>query len=262
MPEQITPRQQRGISELLVAKTSQHGTLSAADQSAIRAIRAHVRSLAPGEDIVCQGERPDVSVFVLGGMLARYHTLQNGDRQYLSFHIRGDLPDVQALFISIMDHSLCALDQAEIAVLPHDQVLDVCFKRPGVGFAFWRLTLVDAAIFRQAITNNGIRGHVVRLAHFFCEQYFRAREAGLVENEACSLPLTQTELGQALGMSHISVNRAMQKLRKERLVDLRSGRLQMLNWGALARLAGFDPGYLHLDLISKASLTRFRTQRR
>jgi CRP-like cAMP-binding protein len=262
MHEQISPRRQQSISELLVAKTSQHGTLSATDQAAIRSIPAHVRRLGPGEDIVCQGERPDVSVFVLGGMLARYHTLPSGDRQYLSFHIKGDLPDVQALFISIMDHSLCALDRAEIATFPHDEVLEVCFKRPGVGFAFWRLTLVDAAIFRQAITNNGIRSHVTRLAHFLCEQYFRAREAGLAEDGTCSVPLTQTELGQALGMSHISVNREMQKLRKQRLVDLRSGRLRMLNWDALASVAGFDPGYLHIDKISKASLTRFRPHRR
>jgi CRP-like cAMP-binding protein len=262
MPETISPRQQRSISDLLVAKTAQHGTLTTADETAIRTIRAHIKVLAPGEDIVCQGDRPEVSVFVLSGMLARYHTLPSGDRQYLSFHIKGDLPDVQALFIGIMDHSLCALDQAEIAVLPHDQVLDVCFKRPGVGFAFWRLTLVDAAIFRQAITNNGIRSHVTRLAHFFCEHYFRAREAGLEKDRSCSLPLTQHELGQALGMSHISVNRVMQKLRKERLVDLRSGRLQMLNWEGLTRVAGFDPTYLHIDLISKASLTRFRPGRK
>jgi CRP-like cAMP-binding protein len=161
-----------------------------------------------------------------------------------------------------MDHSLCALDQAEIAVLPHEPLIDLCLRRPGVGFAFWRLTLVDAAIFRQAITNNGARSHVVRLAHFFCEQYFRAKEAGLVEGESCSLPLNQSELGQALGMSHISVNRAMQKLRKERLADLRSGRLAMWNWAGLQRTAGFDPTYLHIDKISAVSQRRFRTERR
>ena len=240
----------------------QHGTLTAADESSICALRAHRRTLAPGEDAVSQGERPDVAVFVLSGMLARYHTLPSGDRQYLSFHIKGDLPDVQGLLLSIMDHSLCALDHAEIAVLPHRQLIDLCLRRPGVGFAFWRLTLVDAAIFRQAITNNGARSHVVRLAHFFCEQYFRAREAGLVEDDSCSVPLNQSQLGQALGMSHISVNRAMQKLRKQRLADLRSGRLAMWNWAGLKRTAGFDPTYLHIDKISAVSQKRFRTERR
>src|ERR1700752_136853 len=244
MPRKSKPAQYREALDLLLSKMEQHGTLTAADESAICALRAHRRTLAPGEDAVNQGERPDVAVFVIAGMLARYHTLPSGDRQYLSFHIKGDLPDVQSLLLSIMDHSLCALDQAEIAVLPHDQLIDLCLRRPGVGFAFWRWTLVDAAIVRQAVTNNGARSHVVRLAHFFCEQYFRAREAGLVKDESCSLPLNQSELGQALGMSHISVNRTMQKLRKERLADLRSGRLSVSNWAGLKRAAGFDPTYL------------------
>src|ERR1044071_4503079 len=262
MPRKSNPSQYREALDLLLAKMEQHGTLTAADEAAICALRAHRRVLAPGEDAVRQGERPDVAVFVLAGMLARYHTLPSGDRQYLSFHIKGDLPDVQGLLLSILDHSLCAMDRAEIAVLPHDHLVSLCARRPGVAFAFWRLTLVDAAIFRQAITNNGTRSHTVRLAHFFCEQYFRAREAGLVEDDTCSLPLNQSELGQALGMSHISVNRAMQRLRKERLADLRSGRLAVFDWNALQRFAGFDPTYLHIDKISKVSQTRFRIGRK
>ena len=260
MPKKSLSQYQRA-RDLLLAKVREHGTLTAADEAALCAVRAQAITLAPGEDIVSQGDRPDVAVFVLSGMLARYHTLPNGDRQYLSFHIKGDLPDVQGLLLTILDHSLCAMDRAEIAVLPHDHLVNVCRRRPGVAFAFWRLTLIDAAIFRQAITNNGIRGHSVRLAHFFCEQYFRAREAGLADGESCSLPLNQSELGQALGMSHISVNRAMQALRKLRVADLRSGRLQILNWHGLVRVAEFDPTYLHIDKISKVSLTRFRTAR-
>jgi CRP-like cAMP-binding protein len=249
------------ILELLIAKAAQHGSLTTADENAIREIRPRRRKLGAKEDVVSQGERPDLAVFVLAGMLARYQTLPNGDRQYLSFHISGDLPDIQGLFLRIMDHSLCALESAEIGVLPHDQLVDLCVRRPGVSFAFWRLTLVDAAIFRQAITNNSARSHVARLAHLFCEQYFRAQEAGLVEEDSCSLPLNQSELGQTLGMSHISVNRAMQKLRKERLADLRSGRLVMLDWAGLQRMVSFDPTYLHIDKISKTSRTRLRNER-
>jgi len=154
MPKKTSLAQYQTALDLLLVKMEQHGTLTAADKSAVCAVRAQTRSLGPGEDVVSQGERPDVAVFVLSGMLARYHTLPSGDRQYLSFHIKGDLPDVQGLLLSVMDHSLCALDAAEIAILPHDPLVDLCLRRPGVCFAFWRLTLVDAAIFRQAITTT------------------------------------------------------------------------------------------------------------
>jgi CRP-like cAMP-binding protein len=261
MAKEAEARPPRSVPELLLATAAQHGTPLAADESAIRKIRYRTRVLTAGEDIVSQGERPDVAVLVLSGMLGRYHTLPTGNRQYLSFHITGDMPDIQSLFLSILDHSLCALNQAEIALLPHGQLRDLFLARPGVGFAFWGLTLVDAAIFRQAITNNSARNHVDRLAHLFCELFFRAREARLVDGWSCSVPLNQSQLGQALGMSHISVNRAIQRLRKDGVAELRSGKLEILNWPALTRRVDFDPTYLHIDKKSEISRTPFRNRR-
>ncbi len=260
MAKQVDNLTQRSVAELLLAVAERHGTFLPADETAILSIRSQVRAVTAEADIVRQGERPDVAVFVLKGMLARYHTLANGERQYLSFHIRGDLPDVQSLFLNVLDHSLCALDQAQIAVLPHHQLRDLFLRRPGVAFAFWRLTLVDAAIFRQAITNVSARSHEGRLAHLFCEQYCRAEEAQLTEDSACSLPLSQGQLGHALGMSLVSVNRAMQKLRRRRVAEHRAGRLQVFYWPALRRIAGFDPTYLHLD--KSADISRMPFSRR
>jgi hypothetical protein len=44
----------------------------------------------------------------------------------------------------------------------------------------------------------------------------------------------------------------MQRLRKERLADLRAGRLAVFDWNALQRFAGFDPTYLHIDKSPKS----------
>jgi CRP-like cAMP-binding protein len=191
-------------------------------------------------------------------MLARYHTLRSGDRQYLALHVQGDMPDVQSLFLEVMDHSVCALGAAEIALFEHDKLQKIFLKRPGLAFAFWRMTLVDAAIFRQHITDNSARSHSARLAHLCCEQLIRARQRGLAEDASCDLPLNQIQLGQLLGMSHISVNRAIQKLRKARLVELRRGKLQVHDWTALCRAAEFDDAYLHLVKKSEIATKGFR----
>jgi CRP-like cAMP-binding protein len=161
-----------------------------------------------------------------------------------------------------MDHSVCALNEAVIALFPHDQLCQVIADRPAVCFAFWRMTLVDAAIFRQAITNNSAREPQSRVAHFFCEQFQRAREARLTEGNTCNLPLSQEQLGQALGMSLISVNRALQKLRRAGLVSFRNGSLEVLDWSGLRSLAAFDPIYLHVAKDSHISQTPFRTRRK
>lgn len=204
--------------------------------------------MAPGTDLVRQGDKPDVSIFLLSGMLGRYRTLGGGERQYLALHIAGDLPDLQSLFLGVMDHSLVALSDAEVAYLRHDELCRLMADEPEVGFALWRQTLIDAAIFREAITNDGLRKPVDRLAHMFCEQFVRAKAAAITEGNSCSFPLTQAQLGQLLAMSLVSVNRALQTLRKDRSVELRDGRLIVLDLDKLKARADFDPSYLHLEL--------------
>jgi CRP-like cAMP-binding protein len=238
------PSTSREAIELLVAKLKQHSRLPSQDASILHMVRPRVRSLARGQDVVRQGDRPNTAVMVLSGMLARYQTIQNGNRQYLSLHIAADMPDLQSLFLGRMDHALGAIDNAEIAMLPHSQLRAAFARSPQLTIALWRQTLIDSAIFRQAITNNGSRTPVERVAHVFCEQLARAREAGLTTDDACSFPLNQTQLGQLLGMSLPTANRAVQQLRN--CARIAANRLEVSDWKALAKMAGFDSGYLHL----------------
>jgi CRP-like cAMP-binding protein len=236
--------------EILIRKLKEHSRLSSADVASIRRLPDTQRTVGPGEDIVRQGDRPKVSVVVLKGMVARYHTLRGGGRQYLSLHIAGDMPDAQALFLERMDHAVCAMDDAEVAIVPHKALLKLFDERPAAGFAFWRETLIDAAIFREAITNNSARPLEVRLAHFFCEQFYRARKGGLVKADSCNLPLTQTEIGETVGASLPSITRGLQGLRASRAMELHAGKLHISNWEHLVELGEFDPAYLHLKKAS------------
>ena len=230
----------------LIGKLQEHSTLSRADIAGIRALPAQMRNLAPNEDIVRQGDEPHVSVVVLEGTVGRYHTLKGGRRQYLSFHIPGDMPDAQALFLDIMDHSVCAIDHALVATIPHKALCKLFEDRPHAGFAIWRETLIDAAIFREAITNNSARSLQTRLAHFFCEQYYRAEQAGLTEASSCRLPLTQTQLAETLASSLPSMSRTLIGLRKTKTVEFKNGRLEIKDWSRLVKLGDFNSGYLHL----------------
>jgi CRP-like cAMP-binding protein len=238
--------------ELLVQTLSRNSNLSKSDERAIsKLLHPRVSTVTAGVDIVRQGDHPNVAVMVISGMLARYHTNMNGDRQYLSLHISGDLPDLQSLFLGVMDHSLCALDKAQIASFRHSEILSLLKRAPSTGLAFWRHTLIDAAIFRQGITRNGTRSAVARVANLFCEQFTRARIVGAVSGWSCPFPLSQTQIGQVVGLSIATVNRATQTLRNEHCAEVRGRRLSILNWRRLSRQGGFEPVYLHEDLSGR-----------
>jgi CRP-like cAMP-binding protein len=232
--------------QILIRKLREHSRLTVEDLAILNAFSHSVRELRSNEDLIRQGDSPDVSAVVLSGMVARYHLLPDGVRQYLSFHMAGDMPDAQALFIEKMDHAVCSIGPARIASIPHKELIAAFDRRPSVGFAIWRETLIDAAIFREAITNNSARTLPARMGHLFCELFYRARASGLTKGNTLTAPISLVQLGETLGMSIASVNRTLQELRASRMMDFQRGLLQISDWEGLAELAQFNPGYLHL----------------
>ena len=232
--------------QTLIRKLKEHSRLTGEDLATINSLSLAIRELNSNEDLVRQGDDPNASAIVMSGMVARYHLLQNGRRQYLSFHITGDMPDAQALFIDKMDHAVCAIAPAHVALIPHKEMIAAFNRRPSIGFAIWRETLIDAAIFREAITNNSARTMSARMAHLFCELFYRARASGLTEGSYFTVPISLVQLGETLAMSIATVNRTLQELRASRTVDFQRGELDVRNWERLVEIGEFDPGYLHL----------------
>jgi DNA-binding transcriptional regulator LsrR (DeoR family) len=58
--------------------------------------------------------------------------------------------------------------------------------------------------------------------------------------------MTQAEVGDALGLSLVHVNRTLQELRGANLITLQDGMLIVHDWEALQRAAMFEPLYVHL----------------
>ena len=69
-------------SDVLLRKLQYHSPIDSADVAAIRRLRCEIRELADGEEFIRQGDRPKAAAIVIEGIMARYHTLQSGARQY------------------------------------------------------------------------------------------------------------------------------------------------------------------------------------
>ncbi len=234
------------VHQALVSKLKEHSRLTSDDVAMIKSFSYSVRHLAHDEDIIRQGDDPNLAVLVVAGTVARYHLLTGGKRQFLSFHLKGDLPDAQGLFLEKMDHAVCSVGNATIASIPHKQLIKAFEQRPNVGFAIWRETLIDAAIFREAITNNSARPPTARMAHFFCELIYRAKATGISDGQTLDFSVLLPQLADTLGMALATVNRSLSDLREAEGLDFRLAKLTIINWERLTKIGQFDPSYLHL----------------
>jgi CRP-like cAMP-binding protein len=232
--------------DVAIRKLESIADVSASDREALASLPLRKAELGRGEDAVVDGAKPSECCLLVDGFMHRFKVLPNGNRQILAFHTPGDIPDLQSLHLKTLDHSLAATVPTSVAFIRHQDLYALIEDRPSLGHVLWRDTLIDAGIFRSWITSMGQRPAHERMAHLLCEVFVRLRAVGLSVDHACRLPLTQEELGDALGISSVHVNRTLQELRSDKLIELRGGRLDILDWKALKKVAQFDPAYLHL----------------
>jgi CRP-like cAMP-binding protein len=230
----------------LIHKLESILVLSEDEKDVLRKLSGTIKTVGPRQDLVREGDRPHECCLILEGFAYRYKLTHEGKRQIFSFHIPGDIPDLQSLHIDVMDHSLSSLTTCKALFISHETVRNLIQGCPRISDAFWRDALIDAAVFREWILNLGRREAYGRMAHLLCEFYVRLKAVGLTNGDACDMPFTQAELADATGLSTVHVNRTLQDLRGEGLITLRAGSLSVLDWDRLREAGEFDPTYLHL----------------
>ena len=204
------------------------------------------RTFARGETIIQTGDKVRNIHLVLTGLATRAKTLASGDVQMMAFLIPGDLCDVEVFILEAMDHDITAISDTTCVLIPADEMERLLTESGRITKALWWSTMVDSAILREWIVDHGVRDSVERIAHLICELLIRYRVVGETTDDAFPFPLTQEELAQATGMTPVHVNRMLQQLRAEGLIELRNKVLTVLEPKRLMEVGQYEPGYLHL----------------
>jgi CRP-like cAMP-binding protein len=234
-----------GDGSPLVTKLETLAGLADEDREALTALCEDPREMGPRRSVIREGERPDHVHLMVEGWAARYKLLSDGARQITAFLIPGDFCDLHVTILGEMDHSITTLTRAKVAYIPRSK-MDAVTERPKLAKAFWWATLVDEAVLRAWIVNVGRRDAFEAIGHLMCELYVRMKNVGLADNHCYQWPLTQEELGDALGLTPVHVNRVLQRMRADELISFKAGLLTIHDYRRLEAASGFNPNYLHI----------------
>lgn len=175
-------------------------------------------------------------VAVLEGLAIRHQELGDGRRQILAILLPGDLCAAD---------SVTSLTRVRVARIERADLDAIQRNHPAIAQALRRAAEISEAIVCAWMVNLGQRRAHERVAHLFCELACRMQGADLLRAGCMfDLPLTQQALGCALGLTSVHINRVLQRLRAEALLEFRSGVVRIRDLVRLQALAGFDPAYL------------------
>ncbi len=221
--------------------------LSAEDLRALEDTVIEVRQLPPRHVFIRAGEPIQNSTYLIDGFISRYMDDREGLRQLVALHVAGDFVDLHAFPLKRLDHDVATITPCRVAIVPHPRIERILETRAGLSRLLWFSTLIDAAMHREWIFRLGRLNALGRVGHFFCELEAKLRAVGMSDGHRFEAPLTQTDLGEACGITPVHVNRMLRELREGGLLQVRGNSVEILNRKKLERLCEFDPAYLFLD---------------
>lgn len=228
----------------LIRKLERLAELNDADRRVVAALPFTMEDVRKRDYLVREGEEAARCAVLITGYACRHKTTRSGGRQIVSFHMSGDILNLQQVLLPRADHHVEATTDATVAWVPSAALKTMASDRPTIGEALWRDTLIDASIFREWVLNVGRRNSTARVAHMLCEFTTRMEAAGLETPQSFYLPMSQEQIADATGLSAVHVNRTLHALQAQGAIVVQRGQVRVVDPERMRGIAEFDPAYL------------------
>lgn len=170
--------------------------------------------------------------FLVSGWACLSRSLRDGRRQILAFLLPGE---------GVGFDLLTRGQSAEVVALTPLKVRHAKQVLPPLSERLSRVFAGAAAARQRRLVDQVVRlGRQTayeRMAHLLLELHGRLLEIGEARPEAFHLPVKQEVLADALGLSLVHVNRTLQQLRRDGLIDVRGAQVAILDRQALEAFA-------------------------
>jgi CRP-like cAMP-binding protein len=177
---------------------------------------------------------------LVSGWAARVRWLEDGRRQIIGLILPGDglglcrRPQPLALCPVLALTPIQTLDAT-----PLMQAVSDAARHPNLSHAINVAAALDEAWLMDQVVRLGRLTAYERLSHLILEIRTRLQVLGPEVDGQIPFPLTQEMLADATGLSMVHVNRTLQQLRREKLIELGQGRLKILDYQALVDISDF-----------------------
>jgi CRP-like cAMP-binding protein len=230
----------------MIAKLRLHAEVSDDDRDAIMALPYVLRTVDKRRSLIRNENTPEYCAIILKGFAFRHKTTRDGLRQIVSFHTPGQMLNIQQLFLKSFDHEIQAMTKCDVATIPIAALQHLALSRVSITMALVAQAMVESSIYRQWMLNVGRRDARARVAHLLCEFAVRLGDEGIAPGRAYYIPMTQQQIGDAVGLTSIHVNRVLRAFINEGVLFKKGSEVRFLKWEKLQDVAGFNSRYLHV----------------
>ncbi|MDR6128911.1 CRP/FNR family transcriptional regulator [Sphingomonas sp. SORGH_AS802] len=234
----ISPRK-----SALAIRVARHLSLDADEEAALDMLEGVPQKLTPGEPLLTAGD-PVVSLFVVQqGWLHLSNRLPDGTRQILRFHYPGDLIGTSSIPWHHAGATLTAVSDCIVTPVRKADLGRLFARHGRIGGFLYAMAAAESVAMGDRLTSVGRTDALHRLATLLLDIRARLRSTAGGVVDTIELPLTQTDIGDALGLTKVHVNRTFREMEERGMIARAGKRVTLLDDAALVAFTGFVDRY-------------------
>lgn len=231
----------------LVCRLGYYIDINERDERLLRELEKNEISVAAKTNLGAQDNIDNLFV-VKSGWLYSYVDLEDASRQVLRIHYPGDLVGLSDIAMKESFGTVKTVTKAVLCPFPKKCLDDIFTQSPRLTALIFSLGMLEQVVLMDRLKIVGRMSAVDRVAHFLLEIHARLKIHAPKEVDAeFDLPLTQESIGDAIGLTNVSVSNALTQLEFEGYVSCNRRRVVFHDIEKLKEKTDFRDRYFKID---------------
>ncbi|MFK4792670.1 Crp/Fnr family transcriptional regulator [Sphingobium sp. ZW T5_29] len=228
-------------------RVGKHVSLSDAEKNALSRLEENPRKVKRGAMIQRINETITELFVLREGRAMSYVLLPDGSRQILRVYFPGDFIGSASTIYSKAPESLVALTDVVICPFDKHALRRLLEEHPRVAALLFLLSNAERVALTDRLASLGRTSAKARVASFLLDIFDRLRvtDDGIIDS--FDLKLTQEEIGDAIGLTSVHVNRMVRQMEQERLISRTNGRITLLDMERLEEIGHYTNRHKDMD---------------
>lgn len=235
------------VQSCLADKLSRYVELSQAERVLLARLEEGERDYPRQTDIRRTGDAGDRLYAVKGGWLYSYADFADGRRQIVKVHTPGDIVGLADLAYDEATTSLRTCGPAHVCPFPKRYLTEVLGTSPRLSALLLTVALRDNVVLVDTLKAMGRMSAGERVAYFLLDMLARMRVLGGPEITAVDMPLSQTEIGDVIGLTNVYVSKTLGRLEEAGRIRREGNRIEIVAEAELINMIDFRDRYAALD---------------
>lgn len=206
--------------------------------------RQYQFTVPPKTPLYEEGSKPEYVYTLFDGWMAMYQTSNSGKRQILRFALPGDFLGFQADANGVISHSVSAITKSIVCAFPWERLKALFDQEPKLALRLATMESRDMNLCQHHQTFGSRKDAHQSIAFLLLELFHRTRiqknSSYDAKNNSIHFPLTQEDMGDAVGITNVHVNRVLRQFVKEKLIICNHRKLTILDEEKLSAIGEFN----------------------